>query len=320
MRAGGSEGPDFARPVGPDGYAWWYVDALSADGRRGLTLIAFVGSVFSPYYFAARQAGPADPLEHCALNVCLYEPGAGRWRLTERGAADVERSAERLAIGPSTLEWGGDGLTVRIDEAARGKGVRGRLRVAPDAVSGESFTLHPGGGHLWRPLAPTAEVELELEEPAARFRGRGYFDMNWGARPLERDFRTWSWARVEQAKGAAVLFDTRARNGRDASLALRFDRGGGVQRLEPPPPARLSRTLCQLPRPTRADPGARPRVLRTLEDTPFYARSAIRTRLWGEEGVGMHETLDLDRFASGWMQRLLPYRMPREPLAEITPP
>ncbi|NBO88372.1 MAG: carotenoid 1,2-hydratase, partial [Betaproteobacteria bacterium] len=30
------------------GYLWWYVDAMSDDGQFGLTLIAFVGSVFSP--------------------------------------------------------------------------------------------------------------------------------------------------------------------------------------------------------------------------------------------------------------------------------
>ena len=41
-------GPRFDAPVPPGGYAWWYVDALSDDGRHGLTVIAFVGSVFSP--------------------------------------------------------------------------------------------------------------------------------------------------------------------------------------------------------------------------------------------------------------------------------
>ena len=45
-----------------DGYVWWYVDALSDDGRHGLTLIAFIGSVFSPYYALARRRGAGDPL------------------------------------------------------------------------------------------------------------------------------------------------------------------------------------------------------------------------------------------------------------------
>ncbi|MCK7475445.1 MAG: hypothetical protein MZV49_22675 [Rhodopseudomonas palustris] len=29
---------------------WWYIDAISDDGTEGLTIITFVGSVFSPYY------------------------------------------------------------------------------------------------------------------------------------------------------------------------------------------------------------------------------------------------------------------------------
>ncbi|HCF18949.1 MAG TPA: carotenoid 1,2-hydratase, partial [Rhodospirillum rubrum] len=52
---GGSGGPDFARPVAPGGYAWWYVDAFSDDGAQAFTLNAFVGSVFSPYYHWAKR-------------------------------------------------------------------------------------------------------------------------------------------------------------------------------------------------------------------------------------------------------------------------
>ncbi|MEP6836808.1 MAG: carotenoid 1,2-hydratase, partial [Bradyrhizobium sp.] len=61
--------------VSPNGYAWWYVDALSDDGQYGITVIAFIGSVFSPYYAFARRKGPADPLNHCAINVAIYRKG-----------------------------------------------------------------------------------------------------------------------------------------------------------------------------------------------------------------------------------------------------
>ncbi len=37
------------------GYAWWYIDAVSDCGSHALTIIAFVGSVFSPYYAWARR-------------------------------------------------------------------------------------------------------------------------------------------------------------------------------------------------------------------------------------------------------------------------
>src|SRR3954447_922122 len=61
-------GPRFDRPVPGRGYAWWYLDALSDDGRHGLTVIAFVGSVFSPYYALARRRGAGDPHDHCAAD------------------------------------------------------------------------------------------------------------------------------------------------------------------------------------------------------------------------------------------------------------
>ena len=74
--------PHFDQPVPRDGYLWWYLDALSDDGRHGLTLIAFVGSVFSPYYARARRQAPTDPENHCAVNIAVYGPG-GRWAMKE---------------------------------------------------------------------------------------------------------------------------------------------------------------------------------------------------------------------------------------------
>jgi carotenoid 1,2-hydratase len=47
--------PCFNQVVPHGGYLWWYVDAISDDGIHGITIIAFVGSVFSPYYAWANQ-------------------------------------------------------------------------------------------------------------------------------------------------------------------------------------------------------------------------------------------------------------------------
>jgi carotenoid 1,2-hydratase len=52
-------------------------------------------------------------------------------------------------------------------------------------------------------------------------------------------------------------------------------------------------------------------VIRTFEDAPFYARTLLETRVSGIAGPAVHESLDLDRFRSLWVQCLLPFRMPR---------
>ena len=62
-------GPDFTQAIPKNGYAWWYVDAFSDDGQNGLTVIAMLGSVFSPYYRQARNKGLGDPFNFCGLNV-----------------------------------------------------------------------------------------------------------------------------------------------------------------------------------------------------------------------------------------------------------
>ena len=54
--------PRFDQAVDPGNYLWWYIDGLSDDGQYGFSIIAFVGSVFSPYYAWAnkRKLASAD--------------------------------------------------------------------------------------------------------------------------------------------------------------------------------------------------------------------------------------------------------------------
>jgi carotenoid 1,2-hydratase len=56
---------------------------------------------------------------------------------------------------------------------------------------------------------------------------------------------------------------------------------------------------------------APPREVRTFEDTPFYTRTAATTTIGGVARPTICESVDLDRFASPWVQALLPFRMPR---------
>lgn len=305
-------GPRFDGNVPADGYAWWYVDALSDDGQQALTLIAFLGSVFSPHYARARRHGPADPLDHCALNVAIYGRRGKRWSLTERPRRAIDRTATSLTIGPSTLAWSGGCLSFAIDEMTVPipSRLRGTVRVHPLAVTGRAFALDRAGRHRWWPIAPSARVEVAFDRPAMRWSGQGYLDSNAGAAPLERDFHAWTWSRCGLGDGAAILYDVVCRDGHAVSLARRFDRSGGSDAFTPPPRAPLPRTAWRVARETRADADAA--VLRTLEDTPFYARSLVGARLCGTEVLAFHESLDLDRFANRLVQVLLPFRMARQ--------
>ncbi len=295
-----------------DGYAWWYVDALSDCGRHGLTIIAFIGSVFSPYYAWARRRGPADPFNHCALNMALYG-SPSRWAMTERGRADVAITPDRFGIGPSSVSWLGDHLDIQIDERSTPdfRKLRGVVRVYPQAMIEHQVVLDGHGRHIWQPFAPRARVEVALSGPELRWSGPGYFDSNRGSEPLERGFTEWSWSRAVQGEDTLVLYDAMRADGSKFNLARRFDAKGVPHDVAAPPEASMKRGLWRVARPTRADAGTQPELVRALEDAPFYTRSEIRSTLLGREAHGVHESLDLRRFASPVVQMMLPFRMPR---------
>ncbi len=268
--------------------------------------------MFSPYYAWTRRRGPADPENHCALNVALYGAGGKRWTMTERGRAALRRDAQTLSIGPSLLHWDGTALGIRIDETGMPlpRRVRGTVRVMPAALTGRRYALDGAARHRWSPLAPVARVEVDLQQPALRWSGPGYLDMNDGDGPLENDFSRWDWCCARTRDGAAVLYDCTARQGDESFLGLRFNRAGDAAAFEAPPPASLPRTGWRVARGVRADDGIAS-VRRTFEDTPFYARSEVAWRLHGEDVSGMHESLSLDRFRAPLVQAMLPFRMPR---------
>ncbi len=304
--------PGFDIEVAPGGYAWWYVDALSDDGQQGLTLIAFIGSVFSPYYAWARRRGAADPRNHVALNVALYGERGKRWAMTERGRAGLRQSRAELGIGPSTIAWRGDALCFDLDEVSVPwpRRLRGRVRVAPQTVVARSYPLDAAGRHHWCPIAPAARVEVALSRPGLNWRGHAYVDSNFGSEPLADPIRRWHWSRTAISGGTAVMYDVEARDGCRHVLALRFSDAGEIDPFAAPPVCRLPRSRWGIQRATRAE-GGRASVLRTLEDTPFYARSVVRHDVLGEQRDCVHESLDLDRFRSPLVQAMLPFRMPR---------
>jgi carotenoid 1,2-hydratase len=301
-------GPRFDVDVPPGGYAWWYIDAMSDDGRYGLTIIAFVGSVFSPYYVAAGKERPED---HVAINVALYGGGKSRWAMTERNARALERSANHFRVGPSHIDWDGGCLSLEIEErgAVFGEPVRGRVKIHPEALVSRHFPLDPEGRHSWHPIAARARIEVQFERPGLSWQGDAYVDSNYGSEPMEKGFRDWQWSRAHVGREAAIFYEGVRMDGSHFALSLGIDRAGFASPRETPPLQKLRTTNWLMPRAIRSEGPAR--VLKTWEDVPFYSRSAVETRLDGQQALSVHESLSLTRFISAPVQFMLPFRMPR---------
>ncbi len=305
----------FEREIAPDGYRWWYIDALSDGGDQALSLIAFAGSVFSPYYAAARRRGSADPLNHCAINIALYGENGALWAMTERGRSRVVRDDRSLAIGRSAMKHVDGAIEIALDEIAVPwcRRIRGVVRLTPRHWCKRRFELDCAGLHHWSPIASSARIEVRLDRPALAWDGEAYLDSNWGAEPLENRFRGWTWSRAHLPDRTVVLYDREERSGASRTLALAIDRRGAIEEISPPPPVALAPTSWRLTRYTRADAGSPAVIRHTLEDGPFYSRSLLDTHLFGRPAVAIHESLSLDRFRSRAVQWLLPFRMPRSP-------
>jgi carotenoid 1,2-hydratase len=316
----------FDLPVVPGGYAWWYLDVVSDDGALTLTVIAFIGSVFSPRYAKARRAGPAEPQRFAAVNVALVgRGGREHWALNER--SELTRTRELLTIGRSSLRWQTDArgqhLVVELDEletrfgGRRGAPLRGRVRLYPSAMFGPRIELdraRPLARHRWYPVAPHARAEVELDAPALRFSGSGYHDVNAGDEALEHGFAAWNWSRAElDSDRTAILYDLQPREAPPDPRGWVFSaKHRSIVELGPEtlaPAHALPPTRWRVARAIRSDPGHTPRVIATLADTPFYSRNLIDVRIAGRDAVAVHESLSLDRFASRFVQFLLRFKI-----------
>lgn len=232
--------------------------------------------------------------------------------MTERGAETVRVGADGFTVGPSTVRFEDGALIYDIAEhgAPFPLPVRGRVTIRPDVVQPETFTLDADGRHVWRPFWPRARVSASFTAPDLCFDGAGYVDMNAGVEPLEAGFKSWNWSRAVTADGAAILYDSLWRSGGGDNLALKIDGDGVARRFEAPAMVDLPKVGWGVARATRSAGAAR--VVKTLEDTPFYSRSLVETDIPAAPHTFIHESLDLDRFASRWVKGLLPFRMPRK--------
>ena len=133
-------------------------------------------------------------------------------------------------------------------------------------------------------------------------------DLNYGSRMLELDFATWDWSRTAERDGTTLYYVSRLLDGGTERLGMRFTSDGESSPIALPDEQSLARTGWGIDRRAVAENAMR--VDRVLEDTPFYSRSLLTPENDPRTFV-MHESLDMRRFQTAWVRRLLPFRMPR---------
>ncbi len=306
--------PAFSEEVATNGYRWWYVDAESDDGKHAITIILFVGSVFSPYYAHARRQGRGDPNDYCALNVALYGQ-TKRWAMTERSAQGVQRSAQQYDLHRSRVRLDGNQLTYDINEwtVPIPRKLVGRVSVELPSRSPAPVAIDSESEHFWQSLAPKTRIHVDMKQPDLTWSGTAYLDSNFGHRALEDSFQSWHWSRAHLNDGSTVVqYDTNELSGVNTLNTWQIQDGLAqpFKHLETRKPLKTT-SIWRIHRSTRVEKNTAIEQLETLEDTPFYARSRYRTQISEQPAVCMHESLDLTRFSSRWVQCLLPFRMPR---------
>ncbi|MBC8140584.1 MAG: hypothetical protein H7Y38_04000 [Armatimonadetes bacterium] len=198
-------------PTDPNGYEWWYFDAVSDDERYVLVVIFFLGTPMSPYYKAVVDGKNPVPNDWCGVFVTLHErtrsgyaERAYAYNVYKGGAFAPDGAT--VAVGGSRFVREGNAWNLSLEERGLWLGaVRGNLSFAADFLPGH--TPIPGDeAHTWVCVAPDCRVSGDLtlaSGEAVRFAGRGYHDHNFGRLPW-MDTPAWYWGRTHFARDKPV--------------------------------------------------------------------------------------------------------------------
>ena len=162
--------------------------------------------------------------------------------MTERGEESLFQTEDQLKVGPSSFTWDNGKLIIEINEISTPHldKVIGKVTITPKVITNIEVNLTRDGSHIWRPFAPNAEINVEIEKKGWNWQGHGYFDANFGTRALEHDFSYWTWSRLPHRDGSIAFYDAIRRNEDPLSVSLKFHSNGQVEEILAPPEARLS--------------------------------------------------------------------------------
>lgn len=233
--------------IAPDGYEWWYFDAISDDGRDVLVIIFLANFVFSPRYNrGAAQVGNASArsgeTQFPAVAVWLYRDGRSVLRSireyrAEEFSANSEVAGCRIGQNEFHLQQARNEASyalrlnlplrraARLEAALQWKVIDGDLW-RDDSL--DSSDEDENSAHDWNVVAPRCRVsgsfvissQKRAKNREIEFRGTGYHDHNRDARWMPATIAEWQWGRAHFDDVTAVFYRYREREDEDFSTRL----------------------------------------------------------------------------------------------------
>lgn len=299
------------------GFAWWYTDAVDADGN-GAVLIWSWGLPFLPGYLSGAREGRGVPARaRPSLNVSFYRGGKPDFYLLQtyhEDEAEMDRQGN-LRFGRNRIRRLDDGH-VRVELDCDLPQTRARLMGTVDvrgvpARLAEGLNPSPDPSHRWTPVlgpcrmvvdARVGREHYELDAPA-------YHDRNEGTRRFDDlGIDHWIWGRLAEPERTTIWYLTYGKSGPPVAWGAELLADGSVHLVPGIQP------IIETPRrgpfglrtwdrvrllDARGEDWLRVEVGARVDDGPFYARTLVEASRKDATGPGLGEWIVPDRIDLG---------------------
>ncbi len=211
----------------PQGYEWWYFDAISLDKNWSLVVIFFQGNPFSPEYIKAGEN--AKPDQFPAISISVYKNGKpeyysfieyqdGRFNWDdEDGSCSIGSNFFKRTIDKDKAEY----ELLLAQTLDSNHSINAKLKfISPVLPNGMIDHESKDEKHFWNLIQPQAQVtgSISLKGKSndfnVLFSGTGYHDHNTGYEPMKDSFEDWYWGRFHFKDSTLIYY---VMNGLDGS-------------------------------------------------------------------------------------------------------